>query len=703
MRIRAVLLMSALAGALSLVAIAPQAMAAPWSSTARTEPAGPAGPAGAAGAESGALPITNFHQFVVDAVHGHLFFTQGHGSIDNFTEHDAITVTNLSGQLVASIGGQDNVQGIALSPDGSTLYAADEGDDAVSAISTTTLQETARYPLGTGNAPYGVAVQSGNVWVGYQGTAGSLIGEINPTMPAASAFTPEALSSFFSVAPDLRGDPSDGGTMLASDSYDTIDWATIGSYNVAAAPPTVYQPPSTPGSCSGMVSYAVIPGGTDFIAACQGTADASQPPPTSALVYNSQTYAQVGSYQTGAVPVAVAVAPAGPQAGTVAAGAGQGPGIAVYPPGAQTPVNEYAVPGSQIWLVNDGLAFSADGSALYAVYQDGGGTPGTTVSFFVRAYHNFTATASAITLTGPAKVVRGRSLTITGKLALTVGQPPAGSRITITRSLAGTSAVTRWTRTTAANGTFSLADTPPGLGTYTYAAAYDGTATTQSATASRAVLVTKIPASLRLTTSAGTVGYRAAVKVSAHLGRTFNSRTVRIYATAFGARTAVLIKVGRVDARGDLTVSYRPAHSTAFSARFAGDAKYQPTAASRRVYVRVGVTQGISGYYGSEHIGSTLYRLYRGTGTLTSAVTVAPKKKGGCVAFEVQQYFQGAWQANTTSSCQVLGASSRTSIKYRLGGAVSGQFRIRGDFNRASADTTNKNASSAWAYFTVTS
>jgi YVTN family beta-propeller protein len=698
MRVRAALLMSALAGALSLVAISPQATAAPWTRTVRTAPAG------AAAAEPGTLPITNFHQFVVDAAHGHLFFTQGYGAIDNFTQHNAITVTNLSGQLVTTIGGQDNVQGIALSPDGSTLYAADDGDDAVSAISTSTLQQTAQYPLGTGNAPYGVAVQSGKVWVGYQGTAGAFIGEIDPTMPPASAFTPQAMSSFFSAAPDLRSDPSDGGTLLASDSYETIDWASIGSYNVAAAPPTVYQSPSTPGSCSGMVSYAVLPGGSDFVAACQGTADASQPPPTAAVVYDSKTYAQVGSYRAGAVPVAVAVAPAGPQVGTVAVGAGQGPGIAVYPPGeTQTPVNEYTVPGSQIWLVNDGLEFSADGSALYAVYQDGGGTPGTTVGFFLRVYHDPTVTASAITLSGPARVIRGHSLTITGKLALTVGKPSAGSRITITRSRAGNSAATRWTRRTAANGTFSLTDTPPDLGTYTYAAAYDGTATTQAATASRGVLVTKIPSSLHVTASANTVGYRAAVKVTAHLGRTFNSRAVRIYATAFGAKTTVLIKAGRADSRGDLTVSYRPAHSTTFRATFAGDAKYLPTAASRRVNVRVGVKQKISGYYSSEHIGSTVYRVYRSTGTLTSVVTVAPKKKGGCVAFEVQQYYRGAWQANTTSSCQVLGASSRTSIKYLLSGAAGGHFRIRGDFNRASGDTTNKNDDSAWQYFTVTS
>jgi YVTN family beta-propeller protein len=693
-RVGAMLLMSGLAGALSLIAVSPQANASPgWN-------AAPARAVNAETAPAGTLPITNFHEFVADTAHGHLFFTQGYGSVDNWTKHNSIIVTNLSGQLVATIGGQDNVQDIALSPDGSTLYAADEGADEVSAISTTTLKVTAQYPLGAGNAPYGVAVQSGKIWVGYQGPTGGLIGEIDPAPPAT--FTPQAVTSFFSVGPDLEGDPAGGGTLVASDSYDTIDWATMSSYNVAAATPAVYQPPSIPGSCSGMVSYAVFPGGADFIAACQGTGNAAQPPPTTALVYNSQTFAQAGSYKTGAVPVAVAVAPGGAKAGTVAAGAGTAPGIAVYPPGAKTPVNEYTVPGSQIWLVNNGLAFSADGSALYAVYQDGTGAPGSTVRFLLRVHHDPTVTASAITLNGPAKAIRGHSLTITGKLALTVGEPPAGSRITITRSLAGTSTA-RWTRTISANGSFSLTDTPPALGSYSYTATYAGTASIQATSASRVVLVTKIPSSLRLTASGETVDYRAAVTVTAHLGATYNGRTVRIYAKAFGTKTTALIKVGRVDSRGDLTVTYRPVHSTTFSAAFAGDAKYQPAAASRVVYARAGVTQQLSGYYGSEYIGSTRYWVYHDSGTLTSAVTVAPNKKGGCVAAEVQQYYQGAWQDNTSSSCQLLGASSRAVIRFSLSGAEGGQFRVRGDFSRASGDTTNGDADSSWAYFTVTS
>jgi hypothetical protein len=371
----------------------------------------------------------------------------------------------------------------------------------------------------------------------------------------------------------------------------------------------------------------------------------------------------------------------------------------VYLPGASSPVNQYPSPGSQEYLVSDGLGFSADGSALYAVYQDVAATD----SFFLRVYQDPTVTASAITLAGPAKVVRGHSVTISGKLALIVGQPPAGSQVTITRTLAGSSMVATWTRTVASNGAFSLTDTPPDLGTYTYKAAYTGTATLQAATSSRALTVTKIPSSLRLAASRGTVNYRAQVKVTAHLGRTYNGRTVRIYARVFGTKTPRLIKTGRTRSDGDLTITYRPTRSTMFSATFAGDSKYQPASASRRVYVRSRVTQQIKGYYATETLGSTQYREYHGSGTLTSTVAVTPHQKGGCVAFEVQEYYQGSWQANVMSACRVLGSSSKTSVKYRLKGAVGGQFRIRGDFNRKSSDITNKNADSAWAYFRVTS
>lgn len=80
---------------------------------------------------------------MADTAHGHLFISQGSSSLNE------IIVTDLSGQEFATIPDQDGVMGIALSPDGSTLYAALSADHAVSAISTATLQQTASYPIGT--------------------------------------------------------------------------------------------------------------------------------------------------------------------------------------------------------------------------------------------------------------------------------------------------------------------------------------------------------------------------------------------------------------------------------------------------------------------------------------------------------------------------------------------------------------------------
>ena len=99
----------------------------------------------------------------MDATHGHIFISQGSSS------QDGILVTDLSGQVVTTITGQSSVTGLALSPDGSTLYNAISY--AVNAISTSTLTQTASYPMPAGDSPFNVAVQSGKVWVSYDAGA----------------------------------------------------------------------------------------------------------------------------------------------------------------------------------------------------------------------------------------------------------------------------------------------------------------------------------------------------------------------------------------------------------------------------------------------------------------------------------------------------------------------------------------------------
>jgi DNA-binding beta-propeller fold protein YncE len=106
------------------------------------------------------LPIARYSHMVVDQAHQHIFFSGGSTS-------SSILVTDFSGNTVATIPNEPGATGLALSSDGSTVYAALANGDAVSAISTSTLTETARYDTGTGTAPVYVAYTSGKIWFGY--------------------------------------------------------------------------------------------------------------------------------------------------------------------------------------------------------------------------------------------------------------------------------------------------------------------------------------------------------------------------------------------------------------------------------------------------------------------------------------------------------------------------------------------------------
>jgi hypothetical protein len=151
-----------------------------------------------------------------------------------------------------------------------------------------------------------------------------------------------------------------------------------------------------------------------------------------------------------------------------------------------------------------------------------------------------------------------------------------------------------------------------------------------------------------------------------------------------------------------VTATYKAAHSTTFSVVFAGDAEYAARTVSRTVYVRAAVSESVSGYYGSKRIRGVTYRLYHRKGKLDVAATVRPDKHGECVAFEVEEYYQGAWRVNTASACAVLNASSKGGGYFTLTGADIGyHYRIRAGYFRSSTDTTNVNNVSGWLYLIV--
>jgi hypothetical protein len=191
------------------------------------------------------------------------------------------------------------------------------------------------------------------------------------------------------------------------------------------------------------------------------------------------------------------------------------------------------------------------------------------------------------------------------------------------------------------------------------------------------------------------------VHVTAHLGRTSTNRQVSIYAHRFGGTTRTLLKAGRVNSSGNLTVSLKAHYSTTFTAVFSGDGKYAPATASRTIYVRAGVSESLTGYYSSERIGGVTYWLFHRHSLMHVHVTVRPNKNRQCVKFELQIHYQGAWHGRTTR-CATLGSSSRVNLNVSLTRAGLGyHYRIRADYIRSSKDTSNLSNDSPWQFFIV--
>jgi len=528
---------------------------------------------------STALQITSFYQIVADTAHNHLFISQGSSSQNH------IVVTNLAGQQVSTIANQNGVEGIALSPDGKTLYAALGASHAVSAINTTTLVQTASYPVGNANTPLDVAIQSGKVWVSYDtGTAGAAaIGDIDLTANTPTFETQSAMGGWY-AAPEIAADPQDTGVLVAAEPG--LSPTSVASYDTTAEPATVRAQNASFTNCENQRDLAVVPGGSEFILACGW--------PYAHYRYSSADLSQQGSYASTNYPDAVAF----DANGDVAAGAENGASptdLFVYRPNGDTPVNTYNLVNSGGDLVPRGLAWSPDGSKLFAVLL----SPTSTIY----ALH-----------------VMDDPLLISPQLTLNTGS----SKFT----------------------------------------------------------------------------YGATVHVTAHLGTTDTNRTVSIYAQPSGSTSKTLLKTGKVDASGNLTVNYKAAHNTTFSAVFSGDSHYKPASVTTAISVRAGISETLSNYYASTHIGGVTYRLFHRHALMHVDITVRPNKSGQCIKFELQVHYQGAWHGQTTK-CGHLDASSKISIKVDLTHASLGyHYRIRGDYVR-SKDTTNLSNNSAWNYFIV--
>ena len=633
------------------------------------------------------LGVFSVGDVVVDGVHKRVFVSD--------PDTGKIVVTDYQGNGVQQLTGLPGVNGLELSPDSATVYAAVPGGsdgtgDAIVAINTATATESARYATGDVNPRY-VALAGGKLWFGY-GTAGNSddsgtgnIGSVNLADTEHKVTLDGDAAKPWTAAPVLDAVPG-SGTLVAGLPYGGT--AQLGVYDVSSGTATATARATVEGSL--LRDLAVTPDGKDVVVASQQ--------PSYHAVYKTSDLTPDGKYATRDYGDAVAIAPDG----TVATGAEQqynGPDIYVYKPGSKTSVREYDFPntnGSAPELKPAGLGWAPDKSRLFAVTTNNQGV------YELRILNNPAKSVTSVSVNAPTKSTRAKKLTVNGKVTSKLAVP-AGTKLTITRKdLENPGGRKIGTATVAANGTFSFTNSPPVGGKVTYALSYAGDADHLASSGSDAVDVSRAATTVRLSNNKKTYDYAKSVKFTAHLGKTYKNRKVEIWADPYGSAPNKLVKSGTVDRNGDFSATYKPTRDTRLTARFTGDARYAPKTVASTIYTRVKVSTSISRQYKNKKVyGQTYAYFHQATNPLfTTSMTAYPNRQQ---RLQIEVFYQGTWY---DGGSEYFGLDSAGISRVELGGThdIGYRFRIRSSYlDGASGDNVNATTHGAWKYFIFTS
>ncbi|MFD9460559.1 Ig-like domain repeat protein [Streptomyces sp. NPDC060027] len=409
------------------------------------------------------LPVASVADVVVDSVHQRVFVSDRTGG--------KVVATDYSGNVVGTLGSLPEADGLELSADSRTLYVAVAGSDEIAAIDTADLTESARYSTGSADAPTTLARTGGKLWFGYGTAANGNIGSLDLSGPEPVLAVAQDSANRWYYAPRLASNPAAPGVLAAG--VPGLSPSAVATYDVSGpdAPRLMAQDQAG----SNLRDLAVTPDGRQVVTASGA--------PYEHQVLSTTDLKKVGSYPTDAYPNAVDIA----ADGTVAAGidGSYEPDVYIFKPGTTQPLRKYdfADTGSGT-LVPDGLAWEPDGNHLFAVTGSGS-------TYRLNTLNAPTKAATTVTLSAPATVVPGKSLTVTGKVS--GGDAlPAGTSLTVTRTDAQSpSGKALAPVTTGEDGTFSFTDTPSVEGDAKYAVSYAGDASHAPGSATRTVAVTR--------------------------------------------------------------------------------------------------------------------------------------------------------------------------------------------------------------------
>ena len=620
------------------------------------------------------LPAGSAGKIVVDGVHQRVFASDPLGA--------EVIATDYDGKVLGTLKSLTGVLDLTLSADSGTLYAASQSLHAIVAIDTTTLQETTRYAVDVTGGPRYLALAGGKLWFGYggqsdDGNIGSVdVSAAEPTVTLDLGAGDSSTSSLWYDAPHLDSDPAQPNTLVAVEEGLSASGITV--YDVSSGTPV--QTGLRNGYTDG-VGFA-----TDIDLSPDGsrvTVDGWRSYSADA----SMTYlGDYGTQNAGGTDIR--------SDGTVATGNGKT--VYVYRQGATSAWRSYTLPDN---LMRGGLAWSGDGSRIFALTNDGDGSEGVTA---LQVLTDPDKTVTTVTVSAPATADRAKQLTVTGKAANNTPLP-AGTPLKVTRTdLESPKGKALPDTTVNADGTFSFTDTPPAGSKVKYTVAYPGDTDRTAASGSDTVTVSRKSPTLTLNKNGKIYAYGTDVTFTAHLGTTYKNRVVEIWADPYGSdRPKKLVKRGTVNAGGNLSVKLHLTRDTALSTVFAGDSRYAPKTAKSTAFAKVKVSTALSKYYKTGKIGSTKYYYFH-KNTSVIATTTMTYYKGRSQKLELQVYYDGKWYASGSDYFS-LNTSGKSKVNLGSPGESGIRARVRSSYiNSSSGDTVNSTTHGAWKYFYFT-
>ncbi|MEU4780021.1 hypothetical protein [Micromonospora sp. NPDC023633] len=489
--------------------------------------------------------------------------------------NDRIVVADARGTLTGNITGLASPAGLAATPDGSRVYAALTGSNEIAEIDTATLAVVRRINLAAYPSPANLSVDGDQLWVGY-GIRNDFVGGVLGLDLSVATPTP------VQVANRMYGVP------LVAGAGNTVFTAEAG---INPASPRVYDVSTTPATLRGVIDGADngLSNLTDLTITPDGTQAVSVFATSGFDVWDTKTLTKVRSYGSRAdhpgVPGAIALGPDGEHVATAFYGSNYGPYANVYDAatGAKTYQAQMTYKGD---LVTGSL--SVLGDDLYALLND---WPYN--RYYLWRVEGAFLPASTLGLSATTAATALDPFTMTGRLAFPDGSAPGAQPIEISRTLPDGTTATLPGVTTAEDGTFTVADTPPVGGSVRYTATWDGSPTFRWSKITTEVGVAQHPTSLTVT--GPTTGNTSSLTLTGQMSTAGNVPTpasgsivvYRVYTNKNGSVGADLPLVP-LAADGSFTITDTPpvGGQYTYHVRFDGNATYAYAYTSHDVTIR---------------------------------------------------------------------------------------------------------------------